>query len=96
MLVFLSLVKDVNDSVHIVLIIMCVASMGFYYPGLKSNPLDLAQNYAAITMAFATAAGGLSGVIAPIVATSLTPHVCMMVLPLQFCCVIDFVCDKRL
>lgn len=51
--------------------------MGTYFPGIKTNCVDLAPNYAGIIMAITNGAGGIMGIAVPIVVGWLTPEVTM-------------------
>lgn len=43
-----------------------MAFMGFFYPSLKVNSLDLSPNYAGTLMAIVNGIGAISGIITPI------------------------------
>lgn len=40
--------------------------MGFFYPSLKVNALDLSPNYAGTLMAIGNGIGAISGIITPV------------------------------
>lgn len=48
--------------------------MGFFYPSLKVNPLDLSPNYAGTVMALVNGIGAVSGIITPYLVGLLTPE----------------------
>lgn len=50
--------------------------MGFFYPSLKVNPLDLSPNYAGTVMALVNGIGAISGIITPYLVGLLIPDVC--------------------
>lgn len=62
-----------------VLATMCftigMALMGFCYPSVRINSLDLSPNYSPTIMALVNGIGCLSGMITPYVAGILTPNV---------------------
>uniref|UniRef100_A0A1B6C9M9 Major facilitator superfamily (MFS) profile domain-containing protein n=1 Tax=Clastoptera arizonana TaxID=38151 RepID=A0A1B6C9M9_9HEMI len=47
--------------------------MGFFYPSLKVNPLDLSPNYAGTVMALTNGIGAISGIITPYLVGLLIP-----------------------
>uniref|UniRef100_A0A0A9Y1L0 Putative inorganic phosphate cotransporter n=1 Tax=Lygus hesperus TaxID=30085 RepID=A0A0A9Y1L0_LYGHE len=51
-----------------------MAFMGFYYPSLKINTVDLSPNFAGTVGALTHSMGGLSGIIVPYVIGLLTPN----------------------
>ncbi|KAK9502632.1 hypothetical protein O3M35_011365 [Rhynocoris fuscipes] len=51
-----------------------MATMGFFYPSLKINPIDLAPNYAATIGAIMHTVGAIAGDIAPYVTGAMTPN----------------------
>ncbi|KAK9502634.1 hypothetical protein O3M35_011366 [Rhynocoris fuscipes] len=51
-----------------------MATMGFFYPSLKINPIDLAPSYAATIGAMMHTTGALAGDIAPYVTGAMTPN----------------------
>lgn len=52
-----------------------MAFMGFFYPSLKVNALDLSPNYAGTLMAIVNGIGAISGIITPALIGYLTPNV---------------------
>lgn len=44
-----------------------MAFMGFFYPSLKVNALDLSPNYAGTLMAIVNGIGAISGIITPMI-----------------------------
>lgn len=52
-----------------------MALMGFCYPSIRVNSLDLSPNYAPTIMALVNGIGCLSGMATPYVAGILTPNV---------------------
>lgn len=52
-----------------------MAFMGFFYPSLKVNALDLAPNYAGTLMAIVNGIGAVSGIISPYLIGILVPNV---------------------
>jgi len=44
-----------------------MAFMGFFYPSLKVNALDLSPNYAGTLMAIVNGIGAISGAITPMI-----------------------------
>ncbi|KAF6201727.1 hypothetical protein GE061_004122 [Apolygus lucorum] len=55
-----------------------MAFMGFFYPSLKVNALDLSPNYAGTLMALVNGIGAISGIITPTLIGYLTPNQTMM------------------
>ncbi|XP_046663298.1 putative inorganic phosphate cotransporter isoform X2 [Homalodisca vitripennis] len=51
-----------------------MAFMGFFYPSLKVNALDLSPNYAGTLMAIVNGTGAIAGVITPTLIGYLTPN----------------------
>lgn len=51
-----------------------MAFMGFFYPSLKVNALDLSPNYAGTLMAIVNGIGAISGIITPALIGVLTPN----------------------
>lgn len=51
-----------------------MAFMGFFYPSLKVNALDLSPNYAGTLMAIVNGIGAISGIITPALIGYLTPN----------------------
>ncbi|XP_024084290.1 putative inorganic phosphate cotransporter isoform X2 [Cimex lectularius] len=51
-----------------------MAFMGFFYPSLKVNALDLSPNYAGTLMALVNGIGAISGIITPTLIGYLTPN----------------------
>lgn len=56
-----------------------MAFMGFFYPSLKVNALDLSPNYAGTLMAIVNGIGAISGIITPALIGALTPNVSIQV-----------------
>lgn len=52
-----------------------MAFMGFFYPSLKVNALDLSPNYAGTLMAIVNGIGAIAGIITPTLIGFLTPNV---------------------
>lgn len=52
-----------------------MAFMGFFYPSLKVNALDLSPNYAGTLMAIVNGIGAISGIISPYLIGILVPNV---------------------
>lgn len=52
-----------------------MALMGFCYPSIRINALDLSPNYSASIMALVNGLGCLSGMTSPILVGYLTPNV---------------------
>lgn len=52
-----------------------MAFMGPYFPGIKTNCLDMAPNYAGVLMALSNGAGGIMGLIGPKVVGLITRNV---------------------
>ncbi|CAA9994484.1 unnamed protein product [Nesidiocoris tenuis] len=59
-------------------LVVGMAFMGFYYPSLKVNPIDLAPNFAGTVAAVTHSIGGISGIVVPYVIGVLTPNCFMM------------------
>lgn len=57
-----------------------MALMGFCYPSIRINSLDLSPNYSPTIMALVNGIGCLSGMATPYVAGILTPNVCFILL----------------
>ncbi|KAL1117414.1 hypothetical protein AAG570_004740 [Ranatra chinensis] len=55
-----------------------MAFMGFFYPSLKVNALDLSPNYAATLMAIVNGIGAISGIITPTLIGYLTPNATLL------------------
>jgi len=54
---------------------LAMALMGFSYPSIRINSLDLSPNYSASIMALVNGLGSLSGMASPYVVGVLTPNV---------------------
>lgn len=54
-----------NVPLVVTLMVFCIALLGLFYPGLKVNPIDLAPNYAGVTMGLVNGFGSTAGIIAP-------------------------------
>jgi len=52
-----------------------MGSMGFFYPGMKVNSMDLSPNYSGTIMAIVNGIGGITGIITPYLVGVLTPNV---------------------
>lgn len=52
-----------------------MAFMGFFYPSLKVNALDLSPNYAGTLMAIVNGIGAISGIITPTLIGYITTNV---------------------
>lgn len=52
-----------------------MALMGFIYPSIRINALDLSPNYSASLMALVNGLGSFSGMVSPYVVGLLTPNV---------------------
>ena len=55
--------------------ILAMGLMGFYYPGMKVNIIDISPNYSHGVMGLSNGVGALIGFVAPYVAAAMTPHV---------------------
>lgn len=65
-----------------------MALMGFCYPSIRINALDLSPNYSASIMALVNGLGCLSGMLSPLVVGLLTPNVSFLfsvVILVSFC-----------
>lgn len=56
-------------------LILGMSTMGFFYPSLKVNPIDLSVNYAGTLGALGHGIGAISGIIVPYLIGYLTPNV---------------------
>lgn len=56
--------------------------MGFFYPSLKVNALDLSPNYAGTLMAIVNGIGAISGAITPMIVGFIATNVSLM---LDYC-----------
>jgi ACS family sodium-dependent inorganic phosphate cotransporter len=64
-----------NRDAALALLLISMAFIGFFYPSLKLNCIDLSPNYAGTLGSLSTCVGTLSGVIAPYLIGILTPTV---------------------
>lgn len=64
-----------NRVLVMVLFTIGMALMGFFYPSLKVNALDLSPNYAGTMMALVNGIGAISGIITPTLIGFLIPNV---------------------
>ncbi|XP_063917741.1 sialin-like isoform X2 [Zophobas morio] len=53
---------------------LCMLSMGFYFPGVKVNALDLSPNFSGTVMALANGIGVFAGMAAPAIVGILAPN----------------------
>lgn len=56
-----------DKTVVVTLFTTGMAFMGFFYPSLKVNALDLSPNYAGTLMALVNGIGAISGIITPMI-----------------------------
>lgn len=59
----------------VILFAVGMATMGFFYPSMRVNILDLSPNYAGPAMALVNGIGAISGILSPPVIGYLIPNV---------------------
>lgn len=63
-----------NHGLAVTFFVLGMGLMGFYYPGMRVNILDLSPNYSGTLMGIVNGIGALSGIAAPYVVGALTPE----------------------
>lgn len=67
-----------DKAVVVALFTTGMAFMGFFYPSLKVNALDLSPNYAGTLMAIVNGIGAISGAITPMIVGFIATNVSLM------------------
>ncbi|CAB0014262.1 unnamed protein product [Nesidiocoris tenuis] len=69
-----SVYTNCDTDLAVIYLLVGMAFMGFYYPSLKVNVIDLAPNHSGTLAALTTTIGSLSGVLVPYLIGYLTPN----------------------